>query len=428
MLPGKTSRRRFLKKSLAAGTFGLSLSRMSATSAARVHGANERIRIGLIGCGLRGRWIVRTMVRPQEDRTALPAVCDIWKERQQVLSAETDEAFGTAPETYSDYRLLLERNDIDAVIIATPDHQHCGQTIDAVQAGKHVYVEKPIAAVIGDLDEVNRCNDVVKASKVVVQHGTQGVSGTAAPAIRKFIADARLGKLFRIESSETLYHPFWMHYQGPETEAETDWSAFLYNRPHRPFDARVHARWMGYQDFSNGPIGGWMSHFSNLVHYVTDCDFPISATAFGGQYAPTNDPHCDAPDQVTVILEYAEGFHTQFVTHFGNALNRDTTLFMFEKGVLRTRFGHNPGNPVFSSEGVDDDLEPQKLLDEEPPHTAPVHVRNWIECIRTGRTPNAHMDLGYKHGIAVLMGDAAYTLGRKVTFDKQTRQIRPVSA
>jgi len=424
MPENRLSRRRFLQNTLAAGAAGSAVSRMTAAGYARVIGANERIRLGLIGCGSRGRWIVKTMVRPEINNATLAAICEIWKQRRESITAEATEIFGVKPHVFTDYRKLLEQPDIDAVIIATPAHQHCGQTIDAVQAGKHVYVEKPIAPVIRDLPELNKCYDAVKASKMIVQHGSQGVSSTAAPAIRRFIAEARLGKLFRIESTESLYKPYWMHYKGPETEAETDWKAFLYNRPYRPFDPKQHARWMGYHDFSSGPIGGWMSHFINFVHFVTDCDLPVAATAFGGRYAPTNDPACDAPDQVDVILEYREGFHTRFTTHFGNDRDHETTIFMFEKGTLRTRFGHNPGNAVFSSEGAKGDVKPQKLLPEDPPHPAPLHVQNWLDCIRNGKQPNAHMDFGYKQGIAVLMGDMAYSTGRKVTFDKNKREIR----
>ena len=242
--------------------------------------------------------------------------------------------------------------------------------------------------------------------------------------MKQFIADGKLGKLFRIEATEALPVPYWMYYEGPQSEAETDWKAFLYNRKYRPFDANQHARWMGYHDFSSGAICGWMSHFSNLVHFVTGCGYPITATAFGGEYAPSNDPRCDAPDQVTVVLEYAEGFHTQFVSHFGNDLNNETIVFMFEKGSLRTRFGHHIGNPTYSSQGVNDKMKARKLLDFEPPYPGPAHIANWCDCVRGGDKPNANMDYGHKQGIAVLMGDMAYSLGRKVAFDQLTREIR----
>ena len=421
----ETSRRRFLQDGMAAGAAaGLAVSRMTAASYGRVIGSNERIRLGLVGCGGRGRFIIKNMVKPANANTALVAISDIWKHRLNTYPGEAEQLLGAQPKAYADYRKLLDRPDVDAVIIATPAHQHCGQTIDAVQAEKHVYVEKPIAPVAADLAALNACYDAVKNSKLAVQNGSQGVSCPATRAVKQFIADGKLGKLFRVESTETSRVPYWMRYKGPATEAETDWKAFLYNRDYRPFDAHQHASWMGYHDFSSGAICGWMSHFINFVHFATGCACPVSVTAFGGDYAPTNDPRCDAPDQVTVILEYAEGFHTQFVSHFGSSLNTETTVFMFEKGSLRTGFGHNIGNPTYSGSGVNDAIEARKLLDFDPPYPGTAHVTNWLDCIRNGGEPNANMDYGYKQGIAVIMGDMAYSLGRRVTFDKQKREIR----
>ena len=425
MSEGKTSRRRFLQRSLAAtATAGTAMSTMTASSYARVIGANDRINIGLIGCGGRGRWVVKNMVQPADANTALVAACDIWKHRIDTYPGEAEKEYGLKPKMVADYRKLLAQSDVDAVIIATPAHQHCGQTTDAVLAGKHVYVEKPIVSVVQDLGALNKCFDTAKASKLAVQNGSQGVSCSGARSVKKFIAEGSLGKLFRIESNANYPVPYWINYKGPQTEADTDWKAFLYNRKDRPFDAHMHASWMGYHEFSSGPIGGWMAHFINFVHFVTGCDYPVTGTAYGGEYAPANDPRCDAPDQVTVNLDYAEGFVTHFVTHFGSWIDDESTKFMFEKGTLRTRFGHNVGNPTVSAEGFKKEFEPKKLLDEDPVYPGTSHVKNWLDCVRDGQQPHANMEFGHKQGIAVLMGDASCTNGRKVKYDKVTREIR----
>ena len=276
------------------------------------------------------------------------------------------------------------------------------------------------------LEKLNESYDVVKQTGIVIQHGTQGSSGPQTPALRDFLADGKLGKLFRVETTISLPEPYWNSYtEGPKTEQETDWKAFLYGKPYRPFDPDVHAAWMGYYDFSSGPIGGWLPHFINFVHAVTGCGFPKTATAWGGIYAPASDPRRTAPDNVSVVLEYDDGFHTHFVTHFGSDANTETVLFMLEKGMVRTRFPHDPGNPVYSSEGVSDDTPEQKLLDEDPPYPGTTHAKNWFDCIRNGGEPTADMEMGYKQGIAVVMSDTAYRLGRKVVFDPQKREINP---
>ncbi|HOW73333.1 MAG TPA: Gfo/Idh/MocA family oxidoreductase [Phycisphaerae bacterium] len=418
------SRRTILRHGLAGAAAGVAASRMTAASCGRTIGANDRIHLALIGCGGRGRYILQNMAKPCDPNIGLVAVCDIWKSHLANYTGEAEKLFGTKPKAYADYHMVLEDADVDAVIIATPDHQHAGQCIDAVRAGKHVYVEKPIIGIAEDLGLLNRWYDIVKAGTVVVQNGTHGVSCPAAKAIKQCIAEGRLGKLFRVESTETDARPYWVSYSGPKTEADTDWKAWLCNRKDRPFDAHLHACWMGYHDITSGTIGGWMSHFINMVHFVTGCDFPVSATAYGGSYALSNDKRCNAPDQAAVLLDYAEGFHTQFTSHFGSSLGNESTVFMFEKGMIRTRFGHWLGNPTLSSEGVNDAIKPEKLLQEEPPYPGAAHVKNWFDCIRNGGQPNANVEFGYKHGIAVVMGDAASTTGRKVHFDKVKREIR----
>ncbi len=417
------TRRRFLKNSLAAGAAaGFISTGLEAAAYARAPGANERIRIGQIGCGGRNRWHTQWVKNVSEQaNAAIAAACDVWKQQVDSMGYHIKLRFGIDPKLHRDYRKLLEDKDLDAVIIATPDHQHCGQLIDAVQAGKDVYIEKPIAMEMGEL---NRAHDAVKASKAVVQHGTQGRSSPGTAACRALYQSGRLGKLFRIESTETGYFPYWNHYPRPEKESDTDWKAFLYNRPERPFDPDQHGSWMGYHDFSSGPIGGWMSHFIDFVHAVTGCGFPLYAVAQGGIYAPTTDRRRTAPDTVTVVLEYPEGFATHFTTHFGSGVDNETTIFFFEKGVVRTAFGHNPGEPVVSGEGSEHPERPKEKKALELPPTQD-HMLNWLECIRTRKTPSADMEAGYRQGVAVILGDAAYVSGRKMAFDPAKREVRP---
>jgi len=418
-------RREFLEGSVAAVAFVAG--RRAAAARVRPIGANDRINIGMIGCGKRaeGHAYLLKGAADAGEKIAVVACCDIWKKRQETFPDLVKKLFVYRPEAYGDYRRVLERRDIDAVLIATPAHQHCGQLLDSVRAGKHVYVEKPIAPLAGDLPALKECYRVVSESKVVVQHGTQGSSHPATEAVKAFIASGKLGRLFRIESSISTYEPYWNFYDGPKKEEETDWRAFLYNKSYRPFDPDQEAAWMGYHDFSSGPIGGWMSHFSNFVHHATGCGCPTAAVAYGGIVAPTSDRRRTAPDNVTVVLEYSEGFITHFVTHFGNTIDNETTKFMFEKGTLRTRYGHWPGTPVWSGEGTPSEKEipAEKLsIPEAPPH---IHHANWLNCIREGKKPNAVMELGYKQGVAVIMGDMSHSLGRKVSYDAAKREVRP---
>src|ERR1041385_433800 len=343
------SRRRFMREGIATGTaLGLLAPGLAAEGLHRVIGSNERVRIGQIGCGGRNSWHTTWVKNVSEQgNAAVVACCDIWRQKREWFSAQIEKRFGP-PKVFSDYRKLLEDRDIDAVIIATPDHQHCGQLSDAVRAGKDVYIEKPVAMA---MDELNRAYDVVKESGAVVQNGTQGRSSAGTAAMRALFRSGSLGRLFRVESTESAYIPYWNFYGKPEKESDTDWKAFLHGRPDRPFDPDQHGSWMGYHDFSSGPIGGWMSHFIDYVHAVTGCGFPRTCVAHGGIYAPTTDRRRTTPDTVTVVLEYAEGFVTHFQTHFGSSVDHETTTFLFEKGTARSLFGHEPGVPTVSGAG-----------------------------------------------------------------------------
>jgi predicted dehydrogenase len=266
MQQGETNRREFLGKSVAATTAaGAALSAMTASSYGRVLGANERIRLGLIGCGGRMRGLAN-YAKGADENITVTAVCDVWEEKRNWWTGHVEKTFGAKPVAYVDYRKLLAEADVDAVVIATPAHQHCGQTIDAARAGKHVYVEKPFAPLMESLEPLNQAYDVVKETGIVIQHGTQGSSAEETFALKDFLAGGKLGKVFRIESTINHYVPYWNRYKGPQKEDQTDWKGFLYDKSPRPFDADQHASWMGYQDFSSGPIGGWMAHFSNFVH------------------------------------------------------------------------------------------------------------------------------------------------------------------
>jgi len=214
MQDDKTNRREFLHRSVAAGTAaGAALSAMTAAGNARAIGANDRIKLGLIGCGGRMGGLVN-YAKGADENVTVTAVCDVWQHKRDAWTAQIEKLFGAKPKAYVDYRKLLEEAEVDAVVIATPAHQHCGQTIDAARAGKHVYVEKPLAPLMESLEPLNQCYDVVKETGIVIQHGTQGSSAEEAFALKEFFAGGKLGKIFRIESTINHYVPYWNNY-GP---------------------------------------------------------------------------------------------------------------------------------------------------------------------------------------------------------------------
>ena len=415
-----------MKRSVTAGAaVGSLVAGLSAVSYGRVIGANDRIRIGVMGCGGRGSWHIGWVQRSsREENVEVMAACDIWKQKRERAAEIIKERFSINAKQYKYPGELLNDPNVDGVIIATPDHQHCSQVCDAVGANKDVYVEKPIANRLAELNEMYKA---VKACKSIVEFGTQGRSSQGAAGAREFFQSGKLGKLLRVDECRSHYIPYWNHYEGPAKEEDTDWKAFLHNCPYRPFNSDEHGAWMGYRDFSTGTVGGWMSHMSDFIHYVTGCGFPVNAVTQGGIYSPTSVKGRTCPDTVTAILEYAEGFTTSYTTHFGNAAN-DYITFFGTKGIMQVNYpdGNSPGGiaPKVSGEGsehpdkIGEGVEVEEIDQDD-------HMLNWIKCMRSRKQPNADVEAGYMQGVAVVLGDRAYEEGRKMIFDPARKEIHP---
>ena len=302
---------------------------LAAAAAGRVLGANDRIGVAVIGCGGRGLLGECLEFGPALN-VEVAAVCDTWRQQREKAAAAVEKATGKQPKQVIHYQDLLAMKEVDAVLISTPDHQHCTILAAAVRAGKDAYVEKPMAM---DMKELIMAVDTVKRSNRVVQVGTQVRSWAPSVAGRAFVSSGGLGKVIKIEQSRNGYRPYW-HGTGarPVTEADVDWKAFLMHRKFRPFDADQYAGWYGYHEFSRGPHTGFMAHFIDLVHFVTGAKYPKRAVALGGTYR-WKDART-APDSIEVILEYPEnGFLVRYNTTFGTNAN-SYLKFIGTRGVM----------------------------------------------------------------------------------------------
>jgi predicted dehydrogenase len=379
----------------------------------RILGANDRISVAVIGCG--GRGLIGE-VRPfaQETNTEIAAVCDTWRQQREKAAAAVKQASGKEPAMFIHYQDVLARKDVDAVLISAPDHTHCTILRDAVRAGKDAYVEKPLAM---DMEELVETVDVVKGSDRVVQCGTQIRSFPSAAAGRNFVASGGLGKIFKIEQSRNDYRPYWHHYgERPIQEADVDWKAFLMHRKPRPWDPDQYTAWYGYRDFSLGPQTGFMSHFVDLVHFVTGAKFPKRVTALGGIFR-WKDART-APDSFEAILEYPEGFLVRYNTTFGTEENNYLKFFGVRGNMDATRWTQ-PW--VLSPQPDDPDSLPRGARIPEAESTP--HTKNWLECLRTRKQPNAPIEAGYQHAVACLMADMSWVQGTRMVYDPARRKV-----
>src|SRR5688572_27172961 len=262
MTQATENRREFVSRSFTAA--GL------ATSYNRVLGANGRIRVANVGCGRRG--LLRELIQIKDDaQLEVAAVCDTWRQKREKAQQQVKEFTGQTPFATTRIDDVLSRKDIDAVVIGTPDHLHCTQLIDAIRAGKDVYVEKPLAM---NMKELVRAYDVVKKSDRIVQIGTQMRSYPQSGGAKQFVASGQLGKILKVEQARNGYSPYWMSYGGPAfvnekpTADDVDWKAFLGDRKQRDFDPSQYQNWYGYREFSRGPHTNLMVHFIDLVHFI----------------------------------------------------------------------------------------------------------------------------------------------------------------
>jgi predicted dehydrogenase len=388
---------------------------LSAAAAARAAGANDRIGVAVIGCGSRGL-LNEVLQFAKECNVHVAGVCDTWRQQRETAAAKAKAALGAEPKQYVRYQDVLADQSVDAVLISTPDHQHCTQLSAAIRARKDVYVEKPLAM---DMKELVSAVDAVKASDRVVQVGTQVRSWAATVGGRGFVSSGGLGKVLKIEQSRNGYRPYWHGTAArPVEESDVDWRGFLMQRPYRPWDADQYAGWYGYREFSRGPHTGFMAHFIDTVHFVTGAKYPSRAVALGGIYRWKDKR--TAPDSIEVILEYEEGFLARYNTTFGT--NDNSFLkFIGTRGVMDATRWNAPWVVSGAGSQEPDRIAPDtKIAEVESTH----HMKNWFECMRTRRTPAASIDAGFGHAVACIMGDEAFARGRRIVFDPDKRAIR----
>jgi predicted dehydrogenase len=387
---------------------------LTALQSTLVMGANDRIGVAVIGCGSRGL-LGEVLQFSKESNVEVAALCDTWKQHRETASDQVKKSGGAEPKLFVHYQDLLAAPGVDAVLISTPDHQHCTQLSAAVKAKKDVYVEKPLAM---DMKELLSAVDTVKSSDRIVQCGTQVRSWAPSAAGRAFVSSGGLGNVFKIEQSRNGLHPYWDGEAARQVaEADVDWKAFLMNRDYRPWNADQYAGWMGYHEFSRGPHTQFMAHFIDLVHFVTGASYPERVMAMGGTFRWKNAR--TAPDSIEVVLEYKEGFLVRYNSTFGTNTN-SFLKFFGTRGVMDATRWSDPW--VIGGEGLTD---PDRIAAgaKIPEMPSTPHMKNWFDCMRSRRQPAAPIDTGYGHSVACIMADESFVGGRRMVHDPATRSI-----
>ncbi|OHB65963.1 MAG: hypothetical protein A2Y77_05155 [Planctomycetes bacterium RBG_13_62_9] len=409
------SRRTFLQAGV--GT-GAALA-FSAASYARVKGANDRISIAQIGCGGRGVGAHMAGIHPhdKQQNVEVTAVCDPWRVRREIASAQANEWYGRPARQFVSYRDVMALKDVDAVMIASPDHMHTAHLTAAALAGKDAYCEKPLAM---DMDKLKEACDAVKKANIVVQIGTQLRSFPSFTGCRELYKTGILGTVGRIEQCRNDEKPYWYQYVKDVKPEDVDWKEFLGDRPSQPFDPVKYSGWYGYREFSDGPVCGFGSHYLDLVHYITGAKFPTSSVCLGGTFTYKDEHKFTCPDHVQAMWIYPEGFMVSYSTYCGNGAANSFKI-LGDEGILDMVQWEKP---VLSADGGA--KRAGKIRGKVPVKDVPMpdHFLDWLQCLRSRKTPNASIDAGYQHAVACLMAVQSYDTGKRTIYDADKRVIR----
>ena len=441
-----TNRRNFIRQSLKAGA-GVYIGTMglSAASYARILGSNDRVNIGVVGFSDRFRQslLPSFMNHYKELNFDMVAVSDIWKRRREEGTSLLKEKFGHDIKSCLNNEDLYAQKNIDAVIISTADFQHALHTIEAMKAGKDAYTEKPFAET---MDDNNAALAAVKQAGKIVQIGSQRRSGPNYKAAAKFIGEGKFGPITMVELTWNVNQPG--RWRRPDLvasirEQDTDWKRFLINRPFEAWDPRKYLEYRLFWPYSSGMPGQWMSHQIDTVHWFSGLAHPRSVVANGGIYM-WKDGRSNW-DTTTAVFDYGpendstNGFQVIFSSRMHNGDERPAELYFSNGGALNLITNKvSPAGGLRKNHAdamkMQPNLLPEMNLVAEKVEVAAsantggdpltsAHMRNWMECVRSRKQPNAPVEAGYNHSVATIMTNAAVRTGGKAVFDSATKQV-----
>lgn len=369
---------------------------------------DRAVRTGIIGAGGRGRYLTGEF---KEIGARMDAVCDVYEPNL----TEGLAASNTGARAYRDYRRLLEDRNIDAVIVATPDHWHAQMVIDAVEAGKDVYVEKPMCHTI---EEGFRVVEAVRRTRRVVTVGTQRRSSPLFQKAATFVTPERLGEVRLVTS-------WWLNHQASlssrKIEGALDWKQWLGPAPARPVDATVLFNWYYFWDFSGGLLIGQAAHMLDAIQWFMRADAPVAVTCAGGQ---VNLRGAEIPDTASVTLEYANNFIATFTLGYKAMRYHFHSDQLAQYHGSRARFDVGREHyALFEENPKAMDLTPSVSVNE-PGSFGPAtrdHIRNFLDSIRTRRDPTAPVEEGLKTAIALCMTIESLRTGRRVRYTPGSR-------
>jgi predicted dehydrogenase len=410
MSTDRETRRAFLETM---GRYGAgTLLASAAVESARGYAANDTIAVGCIGTGGRCQTLMKSLA--QIPNVRIVAVCDIYDPHLDKARTLADPRAGATRR----YRELLERKDVDAVLIGAPDHWHVPMTVDACNAGKDVYVEKPLTHDPSEGPAVVAAQD---RNRRIVQVGTQQRSMPQFQKARELLKAGRIGDVLKVHLSWNRNAPVRTKKTPPGIDPnQLDWKAFLGNAPDQPFDEYRFRNWRWFWDFGGGILTDLMVHFIDVAHWFLDLDHPGTAATIGTHF--TSKGVWETPDTIQTLLSYPGNLQVHFEGTFSNATHGAMIAFMGTDGTLyldRGRYELYPepgkGEPESWILGTD----PHRGRDfYDKPDGELLHLTNWIDCVRSRQRPNCPAEAGAGAASAAQLGNRAYRTGQVATWSE----------
>ena len=415
MNQSKIERRTFITGAVAATTAAT----LTSSSYGRILGANDRVRLGIIGPGARGQELMKDFVKVPN--AEFVAAADVYTRR-------FDEAkkIATDIKTFNDHRKMLDLKDVDAVIVATPLHCHARHFIDTLAAGKDLYCEKTMT---WSVEEAESCLAAAKkASNRVIGVGQQHQSAGYFIDARQWIKDGLVGKVTHVESWMSRNTPRgkgqWVRPIPEDCNAQNvDWKAFLNGRPNRAFDAHKFINWRLYWEFSGGNVTENMVHQIGWIIGALDLGVPTAAYMSGGVFSEKDGR--EVPDTISVTLDYPNDLVVAWQSTFSNSRFGLGVRFLGSDGTVEWLAGTTDMVSGKSLSGWH--YSPEKT--NRPDGVAikgeskgENHYANFVECVRSRKEPNASAELGYRSAIAAHMANLSYRRKQRVTLET-ARQV-----
>jgi predicted dehydrogenase len=414
-------RRRFIQK--AAMGAGL-VSTLSARGYSTLLGANERLRIGVIGCGgMSNAHMDALVAMTQTDNIQITAVCDIYQKRLDAAAVKT------GGEKHTDYREVLDREDVDYVLIATPEHWHHKMAMDALDAGKHVYVEKPMTHSIEQAKEVVA---KVQQTNLKLQVGVQGTSDESYEVANQYIKEGALGKVVmaQIDYSRNYVGDFWAYDIDPDAQpgVNLDWDAWLGPAPKRDWDPRRYFQWRRYWDYSGGIATDLFIHRVTRILKAVDLKFPEYVVGTGGTFNFV-DSVAEIPDTFNILSDYPGGPTVVLISSMGN----DTPIDHVIRGHKATLQFTNTGFTITPQEATSADVIPGAggkkegegniVYKKTGAEDVTLHHRNLQAAIRSGEELHCDAQLGYYGVVVTMMGVESFRKRAYLKWDQDQQKV-----